>query len=215
MWFWVRNLSRQFKPFVANRIAEIQRTTNPEQWKHVPGKQNPADLATRGQSVFELAESTFWWEGPSFLKDDEISWPSAPSSREQTKFEDDERRVGRTHLIQVHVNPGIDPKDFSTFRRLCRVTAWVLQFLTNCRLPRQSRKRDKTLCSTEVRHVEKLWIKQAQRDAFLKGEQEGSLLRLCPKSDDDGLLWMDGRLRLQMNYLTTQDTLFYCLRSMQ
>ena len=130
------------------------------------------------------------------MKDDEISWPSAPSSREQTKFEDDERRVARTHLVQVHVNPGIDPKDFSTFRRLCRVTAWVLRFLTNCRLPRESRKRDKTLCLTEIRHMEKLWIKQAQRDAFPKGEQEGSLLRLCPKSDDDGLLRMDGRLRL-------------------
>ena len=60
----VANHSWKFKPFVANRIVEIQRTTSSEQWKHVPGKQNPADLATRGQCVFELAESTFWWEGP-------------------------------------------------------------------------------------------------------------------------------------------------------
>ena len=37
VWYWVRNHSRQFKPFVANRIAEIQRSTSPEQWRHVPG----------------------------------------------------------------------------------------------------------------------------------------------------------------------------------
>ena len=59
VWFWVRNHNWKFKPFVANHIAIIQRTTSSEQWKYVPGKQNPVDLATRGQSVFEQAKSTF------------------------------------------------------------------------------------------------------------------------------------------------------------
>lgn len=36
VWYWVRNQSREFKPFVANRIAEIQRTTSPERRRHVP-----------------------------------------------------------------------------------------------------------------------------------------------------------------------------------
>jgi hypothetical protein len=62
VWYWVRNHSRQFKPFVANRIAEIQRPTSPEQMRHIPGIQNPADLATRGQSAMELAKSTFRWK---------------------------------------------------------------------------------------------------------------------------------------------------------
>lgn len=46
--YWIRGQSRRFKPFVANREGEIQTLTNPEQWKHVPTKQNPADLL-RGQ----------------------------------------------------------------------------------------------------------------------------------------------------------------------
>ena len=37
VWYWVRNQSREFKPFVANPIGEIQRTSSPEQWRHVPG----------------------------------------------------------------------------------------------------------------------------------------------------------------------------------
>ena len=57
--FWVRNQSRNFKPFVANRVGEIQATSEPEQWCHVPGKLNPADLPTRGLSSKELTESTF------------------------------------------------------------------------------------------------------------------------------------------------------------
>ncbi|XP_028410464.1 uncharacterized protein LOC114533078 [Dendronephthya gigantea] len=46
--YWVRNQSRAFKPFVANRVAEIQRHSNPEQWRHIPGGINPADIPTRG-----------------------------------------------------------------------------------------------------------------------------------------------------------------------
>ena len=58
VWYWVRNQSREFKPFVANRIqGKIQRTTSPEQWRQLPGTVNPADLPTRGLSAVALAES--------------------------------------------------------------------------------------------------------------------------------------------------------------
>ena len=55
--YWVRNTSRNFKPFVANRISEIHDTTDPEQWRHVPGGINPADLPTRGMLASELSKS--------------------------------------------------------------------------------------------------------------------------------------------------------------
>ena len=55
VWYWVRNQSREFKPFVANRIGEIQRTSSPEQWRHLPGTVNPADLPTSGLSAMALA----------------------------------------------------------------------------------------------------------------------------------------------------------------
>ena len=37
-------------------------------------------------------------------------------------------------------------------------------------------------------------LKQAEDEAFPEGE-EGSLSRCNPKKDDEGLLWVDGRLR--------------------
>ena len=54
--YWVRGRNTKFKPFVANRVGEIQSLTNPEQWRHVPTKQNLADLVTRGLSVSALIE---------------------------------------------------------------------------------------------------------------------------------------------------------------
>ena len=33
--WWIRGRSRDFKPFVSNRIGEIQMSTCPAQWKHV------------------------------------------------------------------------------------------------------------------------------------------------------------------------------------
>ena len=65
--YWVKNRSHKFKTFVVNRVGEIQETTDPEQWRHVPGHANPADLATRGISISGLAESKLWLEGPQFL----------------------------------------------------------------------------------------------------------------------------------------------------
>ena len=57
------------------------------------------------------------------------------------------------------------------------------------------RRKDRILLPTEISEAETFWIKQAQAQAFPGGENEGSLTQLNPKSDGDGLLRMDGRLR--------------------
>ena len=115
VYYWVRNQSREFKPFVANRIAEIQRSTNPEQWRHVPGMDNPADLPTRGLSATNLSENRFWMEGPSFLKEDETTWPSKPS-KEVDKSDDCERRSTVKTYATKDCNQcvSIDPTKFSS-----------------------------------------------------------------------------------------------------
>ena len=47
--WWIRGYnSRVFKPFVANRIVEIQLYSNPDQWRYVSVKMNPADHLIRG-----------------------------------------------------------------------------------------------------------------------------------------------------------------------
>ena len=52
--WWIKGRSRQFKPFVANKVGEIQSNTDPEQWRYVPTSMNPADILSRGIKIKEL-----------------------------------------------------------------------------------------------------------------------------------------------------------------
>ena len=74
--YWIQGHSRRLKPFVFNRVAEIQRKSDPAQWRHVPGEQNPADDATRGLDLKNLSAESRWFHGPTFLHEGETSWPS-------------------------------------------------------------------------------------------------------------------------------------------
>ena len=48
---WIRRQSSCWKPFVANRVLEIQSTWDPECWHYCASKDNPADLLTRGADL--------------------------------------------------------------------------------------------------------------------------------------------------------------------
>jgi len=72
---WIVGDPNQWKLYVSNRVKEIQATTSKEQWRHVPGTENPADLATRGVTAAEFVGSKLWVEGPPWLVKDEQYWP--------------------------------------------------------------------------------------------------------------------------------------------
>ena len=72
---WIMTPAKAFKAFVAHRIGEIQTHTEPRQWRHVPTKENPADIGTRKISALELKESTLWWKGPEWLLKPPEEWP--------------------------------------------------------------------------------------------------------------------------------------------
>lgn len=63
---WIHSSAQKWKPFVANRVTEIQSLTKPQSWSHCNGKHNPADLPTRGQTVENLIDKPLWWNGPNF-----------------------------------------------------------------------------------------------------------------------------------------------------
>ncbi|UYV75136.1 hypothetical protein LAZ67_12002605 [Cordylochernes scorpioides] len=53
--------------FVAGRVKKIRQNSSITDWRHVPGKENPADIPSRGASILQLI-TTRWWEGPVWLK---------------------------------------------------------------------------------------------------------------------------------------------------
>ena len=69
---WIKSDPHRWKPFVANRVTEIQSLTAYSQWHHVAGKDNPADLLTQGLLASELVQSDQWLHGPLFLSGDDL-----------------------------------------------------------------------------------------------------------------------------------------------
>ena len=59
--------SRRFHTFVANQVQTFCEYSEPNQWRRVDTKENPADEASRGLSAEELVNSPRWWSGPDFL----------------------------------------------------------------------------------------------------------------------------------------------------
>ena len=139
--YWIRGQSRKFKLFVANRVGQIQTSTNPEQWRYVPTQLNPSDLLTRGLSVSALAEEDKWWSGPVFLKQDPSEWPANKIEIKRALAAE----IRKLHLNEEHTeeraflssnNEGrLEPQRYSSWSRLTRVSARVNRFIENCRLP--------------------------------------------------------------------------------
>ncbi|GFY39013.1 DUF1758 domain-containing protein [Trichonephila inaurata madagascariensis] len=75
-YYWIRGDSSAFKPYVKNRAQEIQSLFDPIQWGHCPGKDNPAELLSRGTSAVKLAQNELWWHGPPWLKLTPDHWPN-------------------------------------------------------------------------------------------------------------------------------------------
>ena len=69
---WIKSDAHRWKTFVANRVAQIQQLTEPLCWSHCPGKDNPADLVTRGVFAEQLITSDTWLKGPVYLTDGSV-----------------------------------------------------------------------------------------------------------------------------------------------
>lgn len=103
--FWLSS-SKQLKRFVQNRVTSILKLSRVEQWRHVGGENNPADLGTRGMSLAALERSDLWWTGPSFLRQASDSEPpaAAPSTRDLVQPSLEAAREVKAEKTQVRQN---------------------------------------------------------------------------------------------------------------
>ncbi|GFX55009.1 integrase catalytic domain-containing protein [Trichonephila clavipes] len=129
-YYWIRGDSSAFKPYIKNRVQEIQLLSDPMQWGHCPGKDNPADLLSRGTSAVKLAQNELWWHGPPWLKLTPDHWPNRHRDILDSELCSEELE----HRSSVHVavtqqrEALVDINRFSSLKKLFKTTAWVFRF---------------------------------------------------------------------------------------
>ncbi|XP_074645830.1 uncharacterized protein LOC141902088 [Tubulanus polymorphus] len=211
--WWIRNRRRTLKAFIAHRVGEIQSKTRPTQWRYVPKKANPADLASRGITADELAdENSIWWTVSRFLVKNEDEWPvnrvqTSQVAKQELKKEFISRETEFTMLIKLKETDEdwrLNPERYSQWNRLLRVHAWVHRFIDNCRVPKTERSEGE-LSADELLNIEEEIIRRCQIEGFkeeysllVKGKSLQSntkLLSLKPRLDEEGLIRCEGRLK--------------------
>ncbi|XP_055615232.1 uncharacterized protein LOC129761532 [Toxorhynchites rutilus septentrionalis] len=207
---WLRADHRRYKQFVACRIRELLTITDAENWRWVPSKQNPADIATKWGKGPDLMANSIWLKGPSFLQLSETEWPRERRSASSTE---EELRSCYAHEKIKIPERLVELERFSQLNRVIRATAYVFRFIENIKRKINGQLRFlRPLTSEELQKAERLVIRETQWQCFpdemmvLKHnkakqndeqtsvEKSSSLYRLCPVLDEEGIIRVDGRI---------------------
>jgi hypothetical protein len=191
---WIRADARRFKQFVSHRVGEIHELTDVEQWRWLPTKTNVADEATRDSVPCDFKPNSRWYRGPSFLTENENSWPKEDLHKVHNT---DELELRNVVMTTMEVQPLIDITRFSNWMRLIRSTAYMFRFIR-----RPSPKGELTV--EEIFGALYWWIRREQHDSFpeevsllqqaLPIPKGSRLYKLTPAIDKNGILRLRGRL---------------------
>ncbi|GFT31546.1 dual 3',5'-cyclic-AMP and-GMP phosphodiesterase 11 [Trichonephila clavipes] len=128
-----------------------------DDWRHVPAEVNPADLATRCCDWSDLLNSK-WWESPGWLYSNEESWPCSEVSETPYEAFLERRKTVVTNLATGNeVRFGDRFLYFSSYKKILRMTAYVLRFCNN--IKRNSPKLVNSLSCEKIQKAEETLIK--------------------------------------------------------
>nr|CAX83698.1 pol polyprotein [Schistosoma japonicum] len=125
--YYLRNESNRYSCFVANRVAIIREVTKKDQWRHVPSRLNPADLAPRGTMDVNVLNENEW---PTFFKEPGDKWPN--KEEEPIVCETSLELKSNMALIQTNVKRSAQRpllEYYSGWYRLLKPIAWLLRYV--------------------------------------------------------------------------------------
>ena len=195
---YIRNTTSRYKSFVANRLAVIHDLSEVNQWRHIEGTSNPADLASRGIAATDEDMLNLWLNGPAFLKD--ANYPvEKESCFNRDKISDEDEKTADVmvtskseHLINSLIHR------CSTWTKARNVVKYVLQFIS---LLKGS---TKAVSNAQQEDLDSFVIRRIQEDVFNEDykhlQQNNSvrkrspLAQLNPFIDSTGVIRARGRL---------------------
>ncbi|XP_018403332.1 PREDICTED: uncharacterized protein LOC108780195 [Cyphomyrmex costatus] len=201
---WISSHPAKWKDYVRNRVVAIQEILPSASWRFVPGKDNPADCASRGLSVHEIEHHSLWWLGPSWLNKAPVHWLNwSPISPTNTDLEKSTKHALAT-VQDIQMPPWELLTKFSCLSKLIQVTATCKRAVKRFRrLSIESTTGH--LTPTELQESSQFWIRQVQQSYFLHDlkiiarggrlSKSNPLIKLTPFLDDTGLMRVGGRLQ--------------------
>lgn len=191
---WISACPSRWTTYVANRVSTIQKDMPSVHWNHVPTKQNPADIASRGALIHELTTNGLWWHGPTFLEDVSVR-PTVPTGIPMGEIPEQRKAVPVYHVSEPVENHVLEY--FSHYRRLLRYTVYAMRWRNFVK------DRGAIIKAREIMNAERQWIKIIQSEMFShdianirigKGPHTPALGQLNPFVDEHGVLRMNGRV---------------------
>ncbi|XP_011700215.1 PREDICTED: uncharacterized protein LOC105457307, partial [Wasmannia auropunctata] len=206
---WI-NRDKPWNTFVYNRVKEIRKLSDPNQWHHIPGTMNPADLPSRGCTAKHLVESR-WWEGPKWLKSSKQQWPIGDHATNEEEINKEMKKSVNKKKIQssdalseercmlaLSQEEGWYMRRQSSYLKIVRTVGWILRFISNCRTSRDSRLVDE-LTAKEFTTAELTVLRLSQQESF-NGISDARFKTLNVYEDENKLL------RLKSPVINREDT---------
>ncbi|GFW02285.1 integrase catalytic domain-containing protein [Trichonephila clavipes] len=213
---WLSGHPRKWKTFVANRTSEIIEVLPTKHWRHVPSKENPADIASRGIDPKCLPDCKLWWQGPPWLRLETSSWPKAESSCDEASDEvkAEQKSVSIFNLFTHTSNDVIHGlfEHYSSLTKVIRIFAYCQRFIKNCKkIASQGSSissshinttsltfsETKTAEETIIRWVQGFYFQEEIRSIkkHISLPPKSPLRSLHPFIDEHGLVRVGGRLQ--------------------
>lgn len=164
---WLACHSSNWKPYVANRVSEIQRLTEKITWRHVNSKANPADIVSRGIGTEELSNS-IWFSGPDFLQLTMNEWP--PMKERHINMDDLPERTKKKSILICAVSESFLQVicSVSDFMKNCRRFAYVLRAVKRFKSKKSKDMNMGELSAAEIDDAFMHLIWSVQQQAFAK-----------------------------------------------
>ncbi|XP_060804946.1 uncharacterized protein LOC132902740 [Amyelois transitella] len=205
---WLEGDPIRWQTFVRNRVITILDNIG-NKWYHVRTDENPADLASRGLLLPDLQNNLLWWQGPNWLKNEEL--PVKKMNNLITELEIRRDILVNTKVQDNYIEDDKDNKeflltkfeDFDTLKELLKTITYCKRFLKyksygvkTLDVPITTEELESAL-DVCIRIVQKKDFEEEMVDLRKRGrvKRRSNLKSLHPFIDANNILRVGGRIR--------------------
>ena len=198
--YWIQGEDKHWKQFVHNRAVEIRKLVPVHHWSHCTGKDNPADMPSRGISPIDLETNLTWRHGPDWLP----KFSSAELNDDLLMPEDciTEMRSNANHTLLVatensSIGQVMDCSHYGKLQKLLRVTVLLKKFAAQFKklVKRDNSSIDWTVTAADMESAEIDWITDCQKQLIKDPKFELWKTQLDLFLDKDNVWRCGGRLK--------------------